>query len=209
MICKALNPRYLLWALLALPSVPMVAGLTSGNVDPEHLLHPTGEAAARFMIVAMAITPLRLMFRKASWPVWMLQGRRYFGVAAFGYAVLHTVLYIIDMGTWWSMRDEFFALGIWTGWAAFAIFLPIGLTSNDTSQVLLRSGWKRLQRWVYAAAVLTLVHWIFVHNNMGSALVHFIPLALLEGYRIWRINVRGQHITTAGEAGAPTGGRAS
>jgi hypothetical protein len=40
----------------------MVIGLTSG--DPEtvnQLLHPTGEFAARFMIIAMMITPLMML----------------------------------------------------------------------------------------------------------------------------------------------------
>lgn len=165
----------------------MMAGLVSGNADAERLLHPTGEFAARFMIIAMAITPLRMMFPKARWPVWLMRRRRYFGVAAFLYAVAHTLLYIIDMQTLKAMLDEFFALGIWTGWAAFAIFLPLGLTSNNASQRWLLAWWQPLQRWVYGAALLTLVHWMFVHNNFGPALVHFVPLAALQGYRIWKL----------------------
>lgn len=191
-LSNTLNSRYFLWFLLAIPSIPMVAGLASGNADAEGLLHPTGEFAARFMIIAMAITPLRMMFPKARWPVWMMRRRRYFGVAAFLYAVLHTVLYIVDMQTLKAMLDEFFALGIWTGWAAFAIFLPLGFTSNNASQRLLLSWWQPLQRWVYGAALLTLVHWMFVHNNFGPALVHFVPLALLQGYRIWKLTTGRQ-----------------
>ncbi len=185
-----LNSPYFLWALLALPSIPMIAGLVSGSADPERLLHPTGEFAARFMIIAMMITPLRLMFAKSRWPIWLMRRRRYFGVAAFAYSVLHTLLYIIDMATLQAMLDEFFALGIWTGWAAFAIFIPLGLSSNDAAQRMLLGWWKPLQKWVYPAAVLTLLHWIFVHNNLGPALVHFVPLALLETYRIWKTRIR-------------------
>ena len=66
------------------------------------------------------------------------------------------------------------------------VFLPLGLTSNDKSMRLLGRRWKSLQRFVYLAAAATLVHWLFVHNNIGPALVHFVPLALLETYRIWR-----------------------
>lgn len=185
-----LNSPYFLWALLALPSIPMISGLVSGSADPERLLHPTGEFAARFMIIAMMITPLRLMFAKSRWPLWLMRRRRYFGVAAFAYSVLHTLLYIVDMATLQAMFDEFLALGIWTGWAAFAIFIPLGLSSNDAAQRLLLGWWKPLQQWVYPAAVLTLLHWIFVHNNLGPALVHFVPLALLETYRIWKTRIR-------------------
>ncbi|MCP5084523.1 MAG: iron reductase [Alphaproteobacteria bacterium] len=181
----------------------MVAGLASGNANAEGLLHPTGEFAARFMIIAMAITPLRMLFPKARWPVWLMRRRRYFGVAAFLYAVLHTVLYIVDMQTLKAMLDEFFALGIWTGWAAFAIFLPLGFTSNNASQRLLLSAWQPLQRWVYGAALLTLVHWMFVHNNFGPALVHFVPLALLQAYRIWKL-ISGKQRGSALDPASPT-----
>ncbi len=177
---------YFFWAILAIPSVPMIAGLASGSANSESLLRPTGEFAARFMIIAMMITPLRMMFPKANWLLWLARRRRYLGVAAFGYALLHTLLYIVDMGSLQLMLDEFFAIGIWTGWAAFVLFVPLAITSNDWSQRIMLSRWKQLQRLVYPAAVLTLVHWIFVHNNLGPALVHFIPLALLEAYRIWR-----------------------
>jgi len=50
----------------------------------------------------------------------------------------------------------------------------------------LGASWLRLHRIVYAAAILTLLHWVFVHNNLGAALAHFVPLALLEGWRLFR-----------------------
>lgn len=186
LLVRVLNHPWFFWLLLCLPSVPMVAGLVSGSSTPERLLHPTGEFAARFMIVAMMVTPLAMLFRRAGWTRWLMARRRALGVAAFGYAAAHTVLYVIDMETLRAMLAEFFALGIWTGWAAFVIFLPLALTSNDLSARLMKRGWQWLHRWVYLAAVFTLLHWIFVHNALGPALVHFIPLALLE---TWRVSV--------------------
>lgn len=183
---RFLNSRAFFWALLALPSVPMIAGL-AGGADPESLLHPSGEFSARLLIVALVITPLTMMFPKARWPRWLMRRRRALGVAAFGYAALHTIFYVVEMETLRNMLAEFWALGIWTGWAAFAIFVPLALTSNNVSQRLLGRRWKQLQRWVYAAAVFTLIHWIFIHNELGAAIVHFAPLAVLEAYRIARI----------------------
>lgn len=75
-----------------------------------------------------------------------MQRRRYFGVAAFIYAIWHTLLYVVDMGSLRQMLDEFTALAIWTGWAALAIFLPLGLTSNDAAQRRLGQWWNVLQR---------------------------------------------------------------
>jgi len=126
----------------------------------------------------------RQMNWRTDWVQWLLKRRRALGVAAFGYALIHTVFYILDVRAVQDMMAEFWSLGIWTGWLAFAIFIPMALTSNQASVVALGRKWKMLQRCVYVAAVLTLIHWIFVHNNTGAALVHFIPLALLELYRV-------------------------
>lgn len=192
-----LGSRYLLWIILALPSIGFVSGLASGAASAHQLLHPTGEFAARFMIIAMLATPLRLLFNSQKWTMWLVRNRRYFGVAAFMYSLFHTILYVVDMGTLQSMLDEFFKLGIWTGWLAFFIFIPLAITSNDASVKALRQKWKPLQRWVYPAAVLTLMHWIFVENNVGPAMVHFVPLAALEAYRVWHQNFRTPKRATA------------
>ncbi|MFK7857103.1 MAG: sulfite oxidase heme-binding subunit YedZ [Granulosicoccus sp.] len=182
-----LNSHYLFWLLLALPSIPMTMAIISGG-GAEHLLHPTGEFAARFMIIAMIISPFRLIFPKNRFWFLMMRRRRYLGVAAFGYALAHTILYVVDMASFANVLSEALLLGIWTGWLAMFIFIPLAITSNDWSVKRLGHNWKRLQQMVYLAAIATLLHWIFVHNNIGPALVHFVPLAGLELYRIWKIN---------------------
>lgn len=176
----------LTWAILALPAIGLMIGYSNGSISAHDMLHPTGEFAGRFLIITMMITPLRMIFSKAKWLFWLSKRRRWIGVASFGYAALHTWFYIVDKGGISPMLAEFTELGIWTGWLAFAIFIPLAVTSNDASQKWLLSRWKQVQRWVYPAAVLTLVHWIFVHNEFGPALVHFAPLAALESYRIWK-----------------------
>jgi methionine sulfoxide reductase heme-binding subunit len=181
----AFNSPYFFWALLALPSIGLLYGAL-GSSDLEPLLHPTGEFAARFMIIAMILTPLRMLFPKAGWISWLMRRRRYIGVAAFGYAALHTLYYVVDLGSMSAVIADFWKLGIWTGWVAFIIFVPLAFTSNNASVRALGRNWKTLQRFVYVAAVATLLHWIFVHNNVGPALVHFVPLAALEAYRIWK-----------------------
>ena len=192
MLRKVLESRLFIWGLLALPSIPMVLALISGQPGPdgkpvtEMLLHPTGEFSARFLIIAMILTPMRMLLPRSSFWRWMMKRRRYFGVAAFAYAALHTALYILDMGSLQAILGEALALGIWTGWLAFFVFVPLAITSNDWSLRRMGAKWKTLQRWVYLAAVATLLHWIFVHNNLGPALVHFVPLAGLETFRILR-----------------------
>ena len=145
-----------------------------------HMLHPTGEFSARFMIVALIISPLSVILGNRRWISWLMKRRRSFGLAAFGYGVLHLVFYVIDMEAMEPILAEFWAPGIWTGWAALLLFLPLAITSNNVSMRRLKQGWKRLQRLVYFAAMLTLAHWLLIHDGVGGALAHFIPLLLLE-----------------------------
>lgn len=195
------DTRAFIWLVLALPSIPMTVALVSGQPGPEGqpvseiLLHPTGEFSARFLILTMIITPMRMLMPASGFWRWMVKRRRYFGVAAFAYAALHTLLYIVDMGSLRAILGEALVLGIWTGWLAFFVFVPLALTSNDWSVRRMGPAWKTLQRWVYVAAIGTLLHWIFVHNNLGPALVHFVPMAVLEAYRIWQNFHRGTTTT--------------
>jgi len=182
-----------LWLALSLPALGMAGQIaTTTAPDVYHdLVHPTGEFAARFLIVSLLASPLVLLFRHAAFPRWLKANRRYFGVAAFAYALAHTVLYLIDKGAaggdFGRVVTELPQLAIWTGWMAFAIFIPLAATSFDAAVRALGPDWKALQRWTYAAAVLTLVHWAALNDwgGIGPALVHFGPLAALEGYRLW------------------------
>ena len=185
---------YWLWALLALPGIGLTVQLVT-STDPNvvhKLLHPTGEFAARFMIIAMLASPLVLLLRGWRGPQWLRKNRRYFGVAAFGYATAHTVLYVIDLGTMERILDDLPKFDIWTGWIAFAIFVPLAITSFDYFVRVMASNWKRLQRFIYGAAVLTLLHWAALHEwgGVGPALVHFMPLGLLQVYRVWYWYIR-------------------
>jgi methionine sulfoxide reductase heme-binding subunit len=183
-----LNKKPTFWALLCLPAVLMMRPYLFGDVIAMDMLHPTGEWSARFMIAAMVLSPLSSLIGSRPWLSWLIQRRRAMGVAAFGYATLHLIFYVIDMGNLDDMLAEFWALGIWTGWAAMLLFVPLAMTSNDASMRALKAGWKRLQRLVYPAALLVLVHWIFIHNNLGPALVHFVPLVLLVAARYFLPN---------------------
>ena len=53
-----LNKKPPFWALLALPAILLVTRWWQGRIDSMDMLHPTGEWAARLMIVAIALSPL-------------------------------------------------------------------------------------------------------------------------------------------------------
>jgi len=183
-ILRLLNSLPVFWALLALPGIILINGFTSGQVIAMDMVPPTGEFSARFMILALMVTPLATIFGTRRWIIWLTRRRRSFGVAAFAYAALHLVFYLVDMELLRAILDEFWAPGIWTGWAAFAFMLPLALTSNNASMRWLGKKWKRLQRLAYLAALLTLAHWLLIHDGVTEALVHFLPLVTVQLLRI-------------------------
>jgi methionine sulfoxide reductase heme-binding subunit len=174
-----LNKKPVFWLLLSIPAVLMLSGYWRGAIDSMDMLHPTGEWSARLMIIAMMLGPLAAVVGPRPWLKWLLFRRRALGVSAFGYAVLHLIFYVIDMGNLDDMLAEWTMPGIWTGWAAMLVFVPIALTSNDAAMRALKANWKSVQRLVYAAALLTLLHWFWVHNSYQAAIIHFAPLILL------------------------------
>ena len=119
---------YWLWLALSLPGLGMAYEL-AGTTNPRiyHILvHPTGEFAARFLIIAMLATPLMLLFKGWRGPRWLKKNRRYFGVAAFAYALAHTVFYLVDKAAMARIVEELPRLYIWTGWLAFCDLHSLG-----------------------------------------------------------------------------------
>jgi sulfoxide reductase heme-binding subunit YedZ len=191
-----IDSKPLLWALLTIPAAFMIHSYaTDPEIWPGDLLHSSGEWSARLIILALMLTPLSILFRGRGWVQWLVRRRRAFGVAGFGYALLHLLFYLLDMETVENVLAELGALGIWTGWAAFLLFLPLALTSNDASMRALKAGWKKVQRLAYPAALLTLVHWMFIHDNVLAALMNFAPLAALQAWRIVHVARRRSSFT--------------
>lgn len=178
----------ILWVILCIPFLTMLGPLLGGDPQAFHrLLHPTGEWAARLMIIGMMASGLMLLFRGHRWPRWLVHHRRDIEVAAFVYAIAHTGIYLVDRGTLDRVIEALPRTEIWTGWLAMLIFVPLVITSNDLAQRWLRAGWKTLQRWAYPAAVLVLIHWAALHDwgSWAGAALNFAPLITLWAYRLW------------------------
>ena len=189
---KKLSP-YWLWAVLSLPALTMMPNLLNASGREFHfLLHPSGEWSVRLLILTMVITPLMYLTKGAGWVRWLKANRRYFGVASFAYAAVHTYVYVVGAGSLAKVLSEASALDMWTGWVAFAIFIPLAATSMDYALRKMGTWWKPLQRWTYAAAVLALVHWASLHDwhEAGGALINFPPLIALTAYRLWWVYLR-------------------
>ena len=186
---RFVNSTYTFWVLLALPSIPLILALTEsggGRRGPAHeILETSGILATFLLIIAMSLSPLRAIFSKSRIVSWLIQRRRYIGIAAFSYSLVHLAFYFVDLGSLQAALEEFTTPIILTGWVALFIFIPLAVTSNVVMmRVMGWRRWKMLQRSVYVAAVLVMAHWLIVEPEPGP-LLFFGVLGLLESCRIW------------------------
>jgi sulfoxide reductase heme-binding subunit YedZ len=168
----------------------MLNGLLRQDVLPMDLLHPSGELSVRLMVLAMLPGPLIGALGPNPFLRTWLSVRRNLGVAAFAYALLHLVIYVIDMRSVAAMLDELGLLGIWTGWVAMFAMIPPAAISFDKAMRRLGRNWKRTQRLVYLALAFALAHWLLLDWDWRPAVIHFLPLGIAWLLRALRFPVR-------------------
>jgi len=181
------NSRPLLWLVLALPAAWILGSwaFTPDAYGYGHAIGDSGDWAAWLLMLTLAVTPIRLLFRQKRWAQWLMRRRRDLGVASFAYAAGHTVVYLVNKGALAPVLEEASAPDLLAGWVAFALFLPLAITSNDASLRALKRSWKRLHRLVYPAAVLMFVHWALTAFDPTTAYIHIGVLAAIEIVRVW------------------------
>ena len=195
------SSKYFLWIVLAVPGFFILTDLITeypfGRRDFKGLMHESGEMAARLLIAALLISPLKLIFPNNRFVQWLARQRRAFGVAAFSFASLHLLIYVL-FKSFPAMLNDFNEARIWAGWLAFIIFVPLAATSSNWAvQKLGGKAWQKLHRLVYIAAVAVAIHWLLENNGLQPALVHFTPLVVLEAYRLYRILIRRKALKAA------------
>ncbi len=154
--------------------------------DPaKTIMISTGEWALRFLLLTLAVSPLR---RLSGWQ-WPMRLRRMLGLYVFFYACVHLVAFFQFYVGWSASRalEEVVERPyITVGMTAWLLLLPLALTSTRTMQRRLGRNWRRLHRLVYPALVLACVHLAWqVRSDFGEALVYCALAALLLGYRWW------------------------
>src|SRR6202049_4167414 len=151
----------------------------------EVITHATGDWTLRFLLITLAITPIR----KLTGRLWLIRFRRMFGLFAFFYGTLHFLTYI------WL--DKFFDLHemlhdvakrrfITVGFTAFVLLIPLALTS--TAGWIRRLGgkrWQALHRLIYVSAIAGVIHyWWLVKADVSKPAQYAFVLSLLLGYRV-------------------------
>jgi methionine sulfoxide reductase heme-binding subunit len=152
----------------------------------EFLLRTTGVLALIFLLITLAVTPLRKIF---GWNA-LIKVRRMLGLYAFFYALIHLVTYSIfdkslDLGA--IVGDVWQRPFIAVGMLAFTLLVPLAVTStNGMVKRLGGKNWTRLQKLTYLIAILGVIHfWMIVKSDVFyPALFGFVVLVLL-GYRVF------------------------
>ena len=178
--------RLALWLLLALPGVSILVrwAVTPDLYGYGHAIGDSGDWAAWLLMVTLAVTPIRLLFRRHPFTTWLARHRRDLGVASFAYAAGHTVIYVGKKASLDVLLGDLSSDYILVGWLALALFIPLAATSNDFSTRRLKRKWKRLHRLVYPAAVLIFLHWVLSAFDPLTAWIHVAILAAIEAARI-------------------------
>ncbi len=156
------------------------------GVNPvETVTHQTGLWSLRFLLLTLAITPLR---RLTAWNA-LIRLRRMLGLYAFFYAYLHMLTWLVlDHFFDWSeiAKDIGKRSYITAGFAAFVLLVPLAVTStNAMIRRLGGSRWKRLHSTVYLIATLAVLHFLWlVKADIREPFIYGIALTTLLAFRI-------------------------
>ena len=176
----------LLFVVCALPFIRVLlgafelAGVDLGTNPVETVQDITGIWGLRFLVITLAITPLRDWFNAP----WLILLRRMLGLYAFFYVLLHFLTWLLlDQGLYWSLILEDIAKRpfITIGFLAFLLLIPLAATSTNGMMRRLGKRWKTLHRLVYPITLLGVWHfWWQVKADIREPLIYLsIALVLL------------------------------
>ncbi|MGA2191438.1 MAG: protein-methionine-sulfoxide reductase heme-binding subunit MsrQ [Steroidobacteraceae bacterium] len=162
-----------------------LSGISLG-ADPVHeILHTCGNWALKFLLVTLAMTPLRELSHSIFW----LRLRRMLGLFAFFYGILHVTVYIVldqsgHLGAVWQdvVKRPYITIGM----LALLLLIPLAATSTASMQRRLGRRWTNLHRLIYGIAVLGVWHyWWGVKKDIREPLAFACLLTVLLAYRIY------------------------
>lgn len=159
---------------------------TLGANPVEAILDHFGNWALRFIMIALAVTPLRHL---TGWQS-LSRFRRMLGLFAFFYVFMHFLVWLIlDQGLLLSAIIEDIAKRpfITIGMAAFLLLSAMALTSFAAARRRLGKRWQQLHNSVYLVGILAVWHfWWQVKADFVEPLIYAVILTVLLGHRLLR-----------------------
>jgi sulfoxide reductase heme-binding subunit YedZ len=196
------------WIVFPLCLVPLGVLVDQGFTDslgPDPvatITHQTGFWALYFLLISLAITPIRRFHRRLAW---LIRFRRMLGLFAFFYACLHITTWIwlfSNFNAHTMAHDVVKRPFITVGFFAWLILLALAATS--TLWAIRKLGGKRwlwLHRAVYVAAIAGVIHyWWIVKTGVRTPWKVTVVLAILLLARlVWMVmeSARKNRVTVA------------
>jgi sulfoxide reductase heme-binding subunit YedZ len=189
--------KVVVFLLCLLPLGMLVMRAIEGNLTAnpiEFITHTTGDWTLRFLVITLAITPLRKTFRLPQ----LIRFRRMLGLFAFFYACLHFSTWIgLDKFFDWTemWKDVQKRRFITVGFTGFVLMIPLAITS--TAGWIRRLGgkrWQMLHRAIYLSAIAGVIHYYWlVKSDVRKPLQYAAMVGVLMVWRLgWWIYGRGQ-----------------
>ncbi len=181
MMSKLIKPLIFFLCLVPLTLLFRNFYLDELGANPfEVLTRSSGEWTLRFLLLTLAMTPLRQLTGSA----WPLRLRRMFGLFVFFHVCVHLLTYLwLDHFFDWDeiVTDIIKRPYITFGMFAFTLLLPLALTSTKKMMKRLGKRWKSLHKLVYIIAILGVLHFILlVKADLREPIIYaFILLTLL------------------------------
>jgi glycine betaine catabolism B len=156
------------------------------GADPvNNALHTTGLVAVTYLLLSLAVTPLRVV---SGW-TWLVQFRRSLGVYAFYYGCTHLAIYF-----WWDRAHDLHSTAyeiihryyLAIGFTSLALMAPLWATSfNAAIRAMGATWWKRLHRLAYVAAAFACYH--FYLQSKADKRRPEVYIAVLAALLLWRV----------------------
>ncbi len=186
MFIKLLKPLVFVAALWPVVDLGWRALQFSLGANPvETIIHQTGDWALRFLLITLAVTPLRRLF---GWQI-LMRFRRTLGLYAFFYTALHFATYLVlDQSFAWAeiKKDILERPHITVGFVALVLLIPMAVTSTNKMMRRLGKRWKQLHQLVYVCATLGVVHYLLlVKADLRAPFIYAAVLLVLLGVRAY------------------------
>lgn len=153
----------------------------------EYFLRTTGVLTLSFLIITLAVSPLRKIFGFNQ----LIKFRRMLGLYAFFYGCVHLITYSIfdkSLDLWVIVNDVWSRPFIAFGMTALLLMIPLAVTS--TNGMIKRLGgkrWQKLHGLIYPIAILGVIHFYLIQkSDLTYPILFGIILLASLGYRIFQ-----------------------
>jgi methionine sulfoxide reductase heme-binding subunit len=162
---------------LALTAYEYATGTLPIVLD-RHLVIRFGAVGLAFLVASFSITPLSILSGRTD----LKPIRRPLGVYGFCYIALHLLAYAwLSNGFDWALilRDIGERRAMSIGLLAFALLIPLALTSTNGWQRRLGRRWKMLHRLVYLAVPLSVLHYFWLERDVYDWIIFYTAIVVL------------------------------